>query len=127
VFVPFGFGIIPFPFPGVEAAIGYRYRTERWGTGPLLNLSGPFLLTISLKCEILYYPKSWGQWYWGFMPGIGYNTFQIHQKRNNRGSVFPSLELVFGKEFVNLNNKKRFYYFSISPYFLFSFNYGWSF
>ncbi len=117
---------------GVEAAIGHRYRSEKWGWGPLVNVSAASFLgmynvlpAISFKFEVLYYPTSWGNWYWGFMPGVGIARMSFD---NGRGWGFlPSLELCFGKEFSTLSGKRDFYYFSISPLLTISFNYGWSF
>ena len=117
---------------GVEAAIGHRYRSERWGWGPLINVSAASFLgvysmlpVISIKFEVLYYPKSWNDWYWGFMPGVGMANMRLD---NSRGWNFlPSLELCFGKEYLTCSNEHRFYYFSISPLLTISFNYGWGF
>lgn len=117
---------------GVEAAMGHRFRSERWGWGPLINVSAAsffgtytVLPAVSFKFEALYYPKSWGDWYWGFIPGIGIARMSFD--KGPRWDLLPSLELCFGKEFLNSADKREFYYFSISPLLTISFNYGWSF
>jgi hypothetical protein len=119
---------------GVEGAIGYRFRSEGWGSGPMLNVSATSCLgvislvpTISFKYEVLYYPKSWGHWYWGVMPSVGIGHGRYESRSKTKWEFIPSIEFVFGKEFLNFNNKKRFYYFSVNPLLVFSFNYGWSF
>jgi len=116
---------------GGEISIGHRYRTESWGYGPNLNISfcSYALPAISLKYESLFYPKSLNGTYFGLMPSIGvvrneeFRIFSSSKPKKMRWYFpIPNLELIVGKE--SLGDKKTFYYFSISPFLIFSLNYG---
>lgn len=128
----FRIGVI---YPGAEVAIGYRFRKEGlgddpgYGHGPLINISASYwaLPFISAKYELYRYPTSWNGGYLGIMFGVGVGNINNITYWKNNWTVCPTLEFVYGKEFLSKDNKKRFYYFSIFPPFIPSFNYGWSF
>jgi len=124
---PFTFLHVPI---GGEVAVGYRFRSDRFEGGPMINVSGsPYAYpAISFKMEGYYYPLDWRGGYYGIMPGVGVGYIKTtFDTKYNRWDFFPSLEIVVGKEFVTENKKKRFYYVSISPLLSLSFNYGWAF
>jgi hypothetical protein len=132
---------------GGEAAIGYRFRSERFGWGPNINIAGSLAVLPSalFNFEVLYYPKRWNNGYWGIMPGIGIgritwtkstrttlSTIDGHvidesfsKKSGWKWHLWAGFELIFGKEFCK-NEKKRFHQLSIGfPYV--GYNCGWTF
>lgn len=132
---------------GGEAALGHRFRSERFGWGPNINIAASYTAFPSalLNFEVLYYPKSWENGYWGLMPGIGIGNiawvksthtifFDIEGNIRDKSStrefgrkwhIWGGLELIFGKEFYK-NGKRRFHQLSIGfPYV--GYNYGWAF
>lgn len=132
---------------GAEGALGYRFRSERFGWGPNINIAASYtaLPSILLNFEMLYYPKSWSNGYWGLMPGIG--IAHVEWIKSNRTTIFDmngnnifdssshdsgrdwslwgGLELIFGKEFYK-NDKRHFHQLSIGFLYV-GYNYGWAF
>lgn len=125
-----GFTFLHMPL-GAEVALGHRHKIGQWGIGPLVNLSiSPVACpAFSLKFESLWYPSSWhGSCYFGLMPGVGVAYLEDLFYNNSGSWVFlPTLEFLVGREFVSCSGQKHFYYFSLSPYYSISFNYGWGF
>ena len=132
---------------GGEIAIGHRFRSERFGWGPNINVaaSWPVLPSALFNFEILYYPKSWNNGYWGLMPGIGVGRISwrkttkttistldgriidesFSSQSGRKWQLWGGLELIFGKEFSK-NGSRRFHQLSIGfPYV--GYNYGWAF
>ncbi|NGX32690.1 MAG: hypothetical protein K1060chlam4_00740 [Candidatus Anoxychlamydiales bacterium] len=124
-----GFAFLIYPFGG-EVAVGHRFRSKYFGFGPLLNVSLSPATTpaIMFKIEALCYPSGKG-FYFGLMPGVGIAKSDIFGggHHHNSWTFCPGLEAVFGKEFLSSTNNRSFFYVSISPFFVTSFNYGWSF
>jgi len=127
---------------GVEAAFGHRFRSERYGWGPNINIAvSPLLLpSILINYEILFYPKRWKNGYWGFMPGIGLGRIStssrtistvdgriidISEKSEKKWYLWGGFELIFGKEFCK-HEKRCFHQLSIGLLYI-GYNYGWAF
>ena len=132
---------------GAEVAIGHRFRSERFGWGPNINVAASIatLPSALLNFEVLYYPKSWNNGYWGLMPGIGVARISwtkstqttlstvdgkiidesFSHQSGRKWHLWAGLELIFGREFCK-NGKRRFHQLSIGfPYI--GYNYGWAF
>lgn len=132
---------------GGELALGHRFRSERFGWGPNINVAASFAVLPSVlgNFEMLYYPKSWKNGYWGIMPGIGIGRIawekstkttlstidgkvideSFSNKHGRKWHLWAGLELIFGKEFRK-NGKRHFHQLSIGfPYI--GYNYGWAF
>ena len=115
---------------GGEVAVGLRNRSENWGWGPLVNVSGSVQLKLSvasLKYEGLYFPTNWAGGYFGAMGGIGLMFGAGRVNPEHPVLLVPSLEFVLGKENTLVSGKKTFYYLSFTPMRIFSFNLGFGF